>query len=335
VTRDPDPETRGAEVLRLILVEDSPGDVRLVKEVLAPSRKPSFRVTTFTRVGDLEKVREDGDFDIMLLDLSLPDARGLDTVKKARALFPALPIIVMTGLDDEDVAVQAVKLGAQDYLVKGEYDLRGLVRTIRHAIERHRMVRELEKSRQRERYLATHDALTRLPNRQLFYEVMSQQLDLAARYRQPLVVMFLDLDGFKEINDSLGHEAGDRVLQEAAGRLKHCVRKSDTVARFGGDEFSVLLPRVKREGDEAVVARKILEVVRRPVVFRGRAVTVTASVGIALYPRDGSDPDTLLNTADASMYAAKQAGGDSFRGETLGTRKAVVQGGRKCGAGTR
>jgi diguanylate cyclase (GGDEF)-like protein len=128
--------------------------------------------------------------------------------------------------------------------------------------------------------------------------------------------MFLDLDGFKEINDELGHEIGDQVLKSVAASLRSCMRKSDTIARFGGDEFTVLLPRIKHEGDEITVAQKILSMVKQPLQLEGRTITVSASIGIAVYPRDGADQDVLLRTADAAMYKAKQGGGDNYKGET-------------------
>jgi diguanylate cyclase (GGDEF)-like protein len=161
-------------------------------------------------------------------------------------------------------------------------------------------------------YLAYHDGLTGLPNRSMFSKLLSQGISEARRYERTLAVAFLDLDRFKQINDSLGHEAGDQLLQEVAVRLRGCVRDSDTVARLGGDEFVVLLPQTGRD-DAAIVAQKILAVVAQPFTLIGQEFRVTASVGISSYPEDGPDEQTLTKNADTAMYQAKQGGKNNFQ----------------------
>jgi diguanylate cyclase (GGDEF)-like protein len=162
-------------------------------------------------------------------------------------------------------------------------------------------------------YLAYHDGLTGLPNRSMFSKLLNQSISEARRYERNLAVAFLDLDRFKQINDSLGHEAGDRLLQEVAVRLRTCVRESDTVARLGGDEFVVLLPELARSGDAALVAQKILAVVARPFTIMGQEFRVTVSIGISSYPEDGVDEQTLTKNADIAMYQAKEVGKNNFR----------------------
>jgi diguanylate cyclase (GGDEF)-like protein len=187
-----------------------------------------------------------------------------------------------------------------------------------------RLSRQLAQSRMREsetklehaqrvEYLAYHDGLTRLPNRSLFSKLLSQSISEANRYDRRLAVAFLDLDRFKQINDTLGHEAGDQLLQEVATRLKSCVRDSDVVARLGGDEFVVLLPELGNREYAALVAQKILSVIAKPFTLIGHEFRVTASIGISVYPRDGYDEQTLTKNADIAMYQAKAEGKNNFQ----------------------
>lgn len=158
-------------------------------------------------------------------------------------------------------------------------------------------------------FQAFHDALTGLPNRTLFKDRLDHALATARRHKsRVLAVMFLDLDRFKEINDILGHDAGDELLKEVASRLRRCVRESDTVARMGGDEFTILLPEITSEEDASAVGQKILSLMEQPVTLAGKDVVVTTSIGVALYPRDGRDPETLMKSADTAMYYIKGAG---------------------------
>jgi diguanylate cyclase (GGDEF)-like protein/PAS domain S-box-containing protein len=171
---------------------------------------------------------------------------------------------------------------------------------------------DITERKQREELItfqAFHDALTGLPNRTLFRDRLERTLAGARRhkYRMP-AVMFLDLDRFKQINDTLGHDAGDELLKEVASRLKRCVRESDTVARIGGDEFTILLPEIASEDDARAVGDKILELMKQPITLAGKDLVITTSVGVALYPRDGRDPENLMKAADTAMYHVKGAG---------------------------
>ncbi len=161
--------------------------------------------------------------------------------------------------------------------------------------------------------LAYHDALTGLPNRLLFNDRLSLAVAQAHRYQQKLAVLFLDLDRFKVINDSLGHALGDRLLQETASRLSTCVREGDTVARIGGDEFVLLLPGIQRPVEVARVAEKVLDALREPRVVDGHELVVTATVGISLYPDDGQDAETLVKQADTALYRAKEQGRNRYQ----------------------
>jgi diguanylate cyclase (GGDEF)-like protein/PAS domain S-box-containing protein len=160
-------------------------------------------------------------------------------------------------------------------------------------------------------YIATHDALTGLPNRRLFNDRLTLELAHAHRNQQKLAVISLDLDHFKDVNDALGYSVGDKLLQVVADRLKSLLRRSDTVARVGDDEFMLILPAIAREYHVDKVAHKILEAIRKPFVLDGHELNITASIGIALYPEDGEDADTLMRRADIAMYHAKGQGRDN------------------------
>ena len=166
---------------------------------------------------------------------------------------------------------------------------------------------------ERAEYLAYYDSLTTLPNRSLFSKLLNQAISLARRDAKPLAVLFVDLDRFKIINDTLGHEAGDLLLQEVGRRLQTCLRESDTVARLGGDEFVVLLPSLNDPADVEVVAHKILAATSKSFTALGQEFRVTASVGVSIYPTDGEDEQSLMKNADIAMYQAKEDGKNNFR----------------------
>ena len=260
---------------------------------------------TLNRVGELKTGLEylsKEKFDLVLLDLSLRDSSGLETLTKVRAQVPELPIIVLTGLDDERVAVKAVREGAQDYLIKREVTSSLLVRAIHYAIERKQKEEKLF-------YRATHDALTNLPNRAMFNDRLTQ----AQRNRHKLAVMLVDLDQFKKINDTRGHEVGDKLLLRVGKRLTKVLRRSDTVARMGGDEYLILLPKINREGDGEIVAQKILKVIREPFIINHRELRIAVGMVISIWQNDNQDGDTLIKQADMAMYQVKEKGGNNYQ----------------------
>jgi diguanylate cyclase (GGDEF)-like protein len=287
--------------LKILLVEDNPGDARLVREMIADAGNGQAALVDVGRLSDGVRRLGQETFDAVLLDLTLPDSEGLDTLVTLHAQATGVPLVVLTGLGDEEVAARALRQGAQDYLVKGKFDGGLLLRSVAHAIERMRSGREVH-------YLAHHDGLTDLPNRLLFQDRLGQAVERARRNDRTLAVLFLDLDHFKKINDTLGHVVGDDLLVHVAARLRGCVRASDTVARVGGDEFTILLPEIGRVEDVTTVAEKIMQTFASPIDIGGRELSVSVSIGASLYPNDGRDSEALVKSADAAMYRAKEQG---------------------------
>lgn len=176
-----------------------------------------------------------------------------------------------------------------------------------------KLITRLKKTNEQVLHLAHHDALTGLPNRILFYDRLNQAIARSRREREVFGVLFLDLDGFKQINDIQGHDAGDALLREVAKRLVACVRDSDTVARMGGDEFTVILCNGQTPENIERVARKIIDVIDSPFLLHGKSCSVSVSIGISFYPKHGTTPDQLVKLADSAMYAAKQSGKNCCR----------------------
>jgi diguanylate cyclase (GGDEF)-like protein len=166
---------------------------------------------------------------------------------------------------------------------------------------------------ERNHYLAYHDVLTGLPNRALFLDLQRQALFHAKRAQHLVAILFLDLDKFKPVNDSFGHDIGDRLLLAVAERLSAAIRKSDTVARFGGDEFAIVLPALIDAGVVEALACKLINTMARPFVVENHRLQISASIGISIYPTDGEEPDELMRKADQAMYLAKNRGGNSYQ----------------------
>ena len=415
--------------LHVLAIEDSIDDADLVRIMLNRVRDPAFTVVNAQRLSDGLQCLREQTFDVVLLDLGLPDSVGTGAVRDVRKVCPEVPLIVLSGLDDEEVAVKTLQMDVQDYLTKGQFDGNLLVRSIRYARERKRVIMELQASEARFRRLsesgvigivyfdingrisdgndtllamigysrdelekglvrwdgllppewrpnmikvarefiatgriapyeteylgrdgsrrwglfgaakiegkadgiafivditerkkleeeirsmANHDSLTGLPNRRLFMELIRYGLAEAHRNRKKIGFLFLDLDRFKGVNDAFGHEAGDDLLKTVAERLRTAVRQADTVARIGGDEFSILLTDIECPADIIEIVRKILVVLRETCVIAGKEFHITTSMGISIYPDDSDDIATLFRYADIALYRAKDRGRNTF-----------------------
>jgi diguanylate cyclase (GGDEF)-like protein/PAS domain S-box-containing protein len=425
-------------IRRLLLVEDNPGDARLLREMF--NERSASLVTELTHVetlGAAERHLSEREVDIILLDLGLPDAQGMVAVRRAKAAAPRVALVVLTGLDDESMAAEALQEGAQDYLIKGQIEARGLLRALRYAVERKIMEEALFVEKERAQvtlgcigeavvctdiagkitflnvaaeqltgwslaesagrpmveifrtrdasgedsaettaavailriramhlpsscllirrdgvevpieesiapihnregqaigavivfrdvsaaratalqivHSAQHDFLTGLPNRVLLNDRIEQAILTAKRNSAQIALLFMDLDGFKHINDSLGHPIGDKLLQSVAQRLVSCVRGADTVSRQGGDEFIVLLSEVQHSEVAAVMATRILKSVATTHSVDKHDLHITTSIGLSSYPGDGLNAETLIKNADTAMYQAKENGRQCYR----------------------
>jgi diguanylate cyclase (GGDEF)-like protein len=439
--------------LKLLLIEDSDADAGLLLEMLKEHPDNPVCITLARSMREAEVHLAAAEVDAIVLDIGLPDVDGIGAVQRVREAAPRVPLVVLTGRDDEALATQSLHQGAQDYLRKHEITATGLLRAARYAIERKALSNELRIETERARHShkraqraaetlavqhsllqvtlqsigdavvrtdpsgnvtysnpmavqlvgspasaspgrpvaeitrvieacqraprpqpgaagalllpenyemisedgtlipiagcitpikgpkgepagqvivfrdvsaeraineqlshrANHDPLTGLPNRLLLGDRIEQAIRLAPRHGKKVAVLYLDLDGFKQINDTLGHPAGDLLLKSVARRLVGCVRASDTVCRQGGDEFVVLLSEVGQAEDAALSARRILRKIGEPHLIEGDEMHVTASIGVGVHPDDGADSQALLKAADTAMYQAKANGRQRYQ----------------------
>jgi diguanylate cyclase (GGDEF)-like protein len=290
--------------LQLLLIEDSEDDAALVVRELSRSGfvvAPERVETPEALAAALERQR----WDVAIADYTMPRFSGPAALTLLRKYDSEMPFIFVSGTIGDDAAVTAMRTGAHDYIMKG--NLKRLApaveRELRDAVGR----RARKRAEARLAHLAYYDALTDLPNRVLLNDRIRQAILTGDRNHEQVALMVLDLDGFKAINDSLGHYAGDRVLQEVASRLRSTLRDVDTVARLGGDEFALVLPRTARVG-AALAASKLLRQLSHPLTIEGRPASVGGSIGIARFPEHGSNPEVLLQNADIAMYVAKSGG---------------------------
>ncbi|HEX7706585.1 MAG TPA: EAL domain-containing protein [Thermoanaerobaculia bacterium] len=419
-------------ITRLLLVEDDSSAAAFLRSMFKDVRTPITEFVHFEQMSTAEQYLAEHSVDLILLDLGLPDAQGLEAVRRARAAAPRTPLVVLTGCDDDVVAVQALQEGAQDYLIKGQIEPRGVLRALRYAVERKIIEEALLQEKQHAQVMldcigeavvcidttgcitflnlaaqtmsgwsreeargkpmaetlriidansretitipmasrsaglpencvlirhdgveipiedsgssiyyrgeqaagavivfhdvsavramsleltrsAQHDFLTGLPNRLLLNDRIHQAIAMARRHKKQVALLFLDLDGFKHINDSLGHSMGDKLLQSIAERLVNCIRSSDTVSRQGGDEFVVLLAEPDQWEGIVMTAKRVLNAVAEVHSIEGRDLHVTTSIGVSVYPDDGLDAETLMRNADMAMYQAKEYGRQSCR----------------------
>jgi diguanylate cyclase (GGDEF)-like protein len=292
--------------MKLLLVEDNTTDAEFLAASLRRSGASNIELTHVTTLKDGTRALRKGGFDVVLLDMGLPDGSGMECVEAVQEADPDMPIVVLSGRDDEDFALGILNKGVQDYLVKWEGKGRLITRSIRYAIERKRAEKRLN-------YLAQYDSLTGVPNRQYLTEQLDQAIARAQRVRTKVALFYLDLDKFKAVNDMLGHDAGDNLLKEVAQRLYLHTRAGDVLARLGGDEFALVIEGLKEAEDAESIARNLINSLIEPFIVQGREVIVTAAIGITVFPDDSREAAVLLKNADIAMYQAKEAGRNEFR----------------------
>lgn len=306
--------TETASTRSVLLIEDDVVDHIIISRGLKQYKETEFICMHARQIADVAPLLESNDFDIIISDMDLPDSRGLDTIHSLKDIVGRTPFIVLSGSEDETLATESVQVGAQDFIPKRYIEDTGLiVRSMAHAIERNQLRVGLEKTRDQASFLAHYDQITKLPNRVLFLERLNYSIRYAARSKEKVSLCFVDLDGFKTINDTIGHDAGDEVLRCIGQRMKSLLRESDLVARIGGDEFVVILNNVKSEPNLRSVAKKLIESINEPIEYDAEFCKVGASIGIATYPNHADTAECLLKYADLAMYYAKNNGKNQAR----------------------
>ena len=287
------------ENICILLIEDSPADADLVRELLARHLGRSFCLEWVTCCSQGLAHLATRPVDLVLLDLNLPDSHDLETFQAVHQQAPLVPIIILSGDQNEALAASTIQQGAQDYLVKGQVDHRVLVRTVLNAIKRARLQAEL-------RNLSLIDDLTGLYNRRGFRALAEQQLRVSLRNRVGYLLMFADVDDLKHINDTFGHAEGDRALVETAAVLRQSFRDSDILARMGGDEFTAFAMGVS-DGSGAPMLPRLRDSLDELNRLPGRRFSLSLSLGVAQYESDSfNSVDQLLATADVALYQQKR-----------------------------
>lgn len=300
------PETNRRQ--RVLLIEDDDADAVLVERSL--ERFAGFDMRHVTRLEQALAVLAAETWDVALLDLSLPDSFGLDAVGTLRTRFPELPVVVLTGLSDNDLPLIALEQGAQDYLAKCQCSPETLIRTIRYAIQREQIQGENRRLLAELARQARHDPLTGLLNRGALVTELEREWQRSHRSREPLACVMLDLDYFKRVNDTHGHAAGDAVLQGVAAIVRASCRGCDLVGRYGGEEFLVIQPGTSEAGAVAWAERLRRSIAASPLSFGAEKIHVTASFGVAERSAAVAGGDELMDRADQGLRLAKQLGRD-------------------------
>ncbi|TQV80152.1 EAL domain-containing protein [Exilibacterium tricleocarpae] len=294
-----------------LMAEDDPGDAELVKQLLHQAFGDSYSVICVDRFGKVLDALAKGHFEALILDMNLPDRSGVKNITALGNQYPDLPIVVLTGQDDLEQAVDSLNSGAQDYLSKNQVTPELLSRSLRYARERKNIESKLKKALQEQAHsnarlknLAQHDTLTTLPNRAHFQITVPRMLMRAARAKKWVALLYVDLNGFKKINDSYGHPIGDELLRQLAARLKATVRDSDFLARLGGDEFVLMTDLLEDKREVYKLIGRLLAVFDQPFTLDKHEVPCTPSIGVAFYP-DADNLELLMKQADCAMYEAK------------------------------
>ena len=304
-------------VAQILHLEDSEPDRELIR-LLLKDAGIDCEITAVETEGDFIRYLNQKSWDLIISDYSLPSFDGFRALAVAASICPSTPFIFVTGILGEDIAVESLKHGATDYVLKQRMTRLGgsVRRALNERAERLRREKaeaNLKKSEEQLLFLAYHDPLTNLPNRSLLQDRLMQALSSAERRSEKVALLFIDLDQFKFVNDSLGHSAGDQLLKQVAERLERCARNGDTVARLGGDEFVVVLSGVKDSTDAAFAANRVKEDMAAEFTISGTRLSATCSIGISIFPDDGGDSEVLIKHADTAMFSAKENGRNQWQ----------------------
>ncbi len=292
---------------RVLVVEDD----RVTREFVAGLlRGAGFDVRTLESGSPAVDLARNGKVDLVLLDVVMPGVNGIDVCRMIKSVTgdAFVPVILVTAKSDTASRVEGLRIGADDYVCK-PFDERELLARVEGMLRIKQMHDEVAKAKSRLQELAVRDDLTGLFNFRYLHTRLHEEFKRAERYREPLACAMVDVDGFKGFNDQYGHEVGDIVIKGVAERLTAALREIDVVARYGGDEFLIILPSTHFSGALTVSDRTWRSVGEKPFEVGGRELRVTCSIGVALYPsRDVGSKDELLRAADAALYQAKDDG---------------------------
>jgi diguanylate cyclase (GGDEF)-like protein len=294
--------------IKIVIADDHEPSRRIIRRFL----EPLDQITIVGEAGsgeELIRAVADNEPNLVLVDINMPKMNGIQAIKECLSLNPGLKVIFITG--HNEYAVEAFDVSAVDYIVK--------------PIEKHRLEVAIEKAKtiimmnfelnealHQKEYMASHDVLSGLPNRKHFEDKLTSALVLAKKSNYMVALLFLDLDRFKTINESMGHAVGDLLLQQVAERLQRCVRDKDIISRQGGDEFTILLNRISHRNDVVKAVERLFHSVKQPFHINGHEINAAVSMGIALYPNDGETGDNLIKQAETAMYQAKQIGRNNY-----------------------
>ena len=290
---------------KVLIVDDQEANVILLERMLRGAGYVSIASTMDP--GEVCELYRNNRYDLILLDLQMPGMDGFQVMEGLKKIQTDgyLPVLVITAQPAHKL--RALQAGAKDFISK-PFEMAEVLARVHNMLEVRLLHEEARNHGKMLESLALKDPLTGLANRRLLDERMSMVLVHARRNKESMAVVYLDLDGFKQINDTFGHGAGDVLLKMVAGRMVAAVREEDTVARLGGDEFVIVLWHVSGTDDAAKVALKVIEAVSQPYDIEGHTVSITASAGVGIYPVHGEDADTLMKSADLALYEAKRAG---------------------------
>ncbi len=310
------PGAQGADTI--VLVEADARAAGWIAEMLSATWPREVRLIHVEHPSEAARELADHPDAWVVLDLASFYADRIGLIAQVRTAAPLVPIVVVVEHEDEDEGLAAIRAGAQDYLVKPRLHPAELRRALLHAAERKRTEANLT-------HQALHDALTGLPNRALFEDRLGLALERSRRSGASVAVLFLDLDNFKQVNDSLGHAAGDRVLQGLAERLRTMLRPMDTISRYGGDEFTLLFEDLGTEREVVLIAERISQAAALPVPLDRGQAAVTVSIGVAMVRDPDLAPGEVLREADAAMYRAKRSGRSRFELFDEGSRERAMR----------
>ena len=311
---------------KLLLIDDDIEFAKVTRFRLTHSEKPRFEVHSTSSLKSALEILPVQYFDIILLDLMLPDAEGLEGLSQIIAAGKQTPVVVMTGLDNDQIAIDAIRKGAEDYIVKGETQPKLLLRIIRHAIDRYQIKKKLrvvtgklrQVNAQLEKY-AVLDPLTDTYNRRGLQQILTREIHSAERKGSSLLAMVMDIDNFKKVNDTLGHPSGDIVLKEVAKKIKDSIRISDYVGRIGGDEFVLLLPETSLEEGVKLGERLRLSISNMHLsISETQRINITVSIGIAPVSLHIISVDEILGITDPLLMESKHNGKNQIYYESAG-----------------